>query len=524
MSENIGNPFEDAWEGIQEFASTNAATPVAPFAPQTPPPSPDPTNEPVLQPVPAVSSQIAAIPDSTPESTPELNPAPVPEPVPTPEPEPEPVPNPTPANDPKPVPQQKAAVASSEATLDLGSEDSAPDLFASFDENGEDDEDDEGINPDVAGDSIATTAAEEAPVIVLDTKPKTAEPPQDEIDNPLEAAMIAQETGSIFSALPVFEYGAATEPIEDQNQTFDELRIAKAVDFPELEEEKNVTWTVTYGKIVKTVNNTDAKKKKVGEFKRTIESSKEFMDALKKAKDKNPRCVLKPSVRAQSKGKSLSAYKGIYADIDEAEQSGKVIYILPARDGHVYEVRRSEIGTFATRTENCIELSDLRAGFVPALPLVPWECLSEIISFFREQLRDDGSYEAVANILWDKQCELFATYIPQQIVTHGTVVADLSDMPSPERYLHYMDIHSHNTMPARFSSIDDADEKATRVYAVIGRLDNLMPEISVRISNGGKYLSIDPMLVFEQFDCSCPLGWSDRVTIRSKAEVHHREV
>ena len=431
------------------------------------------------------------------------------------------VPVPTVAPTTPPAPAQETPKAVSDSLLDLGSEDTetTPDFLTSLD----DEESDDAPTLDSAEESADTmeNADDEAPKDELET----ADPPQDEeIENPLEAAIVAAETGSIFAALPVFEYAAATEPIEDLKQTFDALRVAKAVDFPELEDANRVTWTVTYGKIVKTVSGTDAKKKKIGEFKASLESSKEFMDALKKSKDKNPRCVLKPSVRAQSKGKVVSAYKGIYADVEEAAASGKAICIFPARDGRVYEMRTSEIGTFTTPTDNCIELSAVRAGFIPALPLIPWDRLHEIVGFFREQLREDGNYEALANILWDKYTGTYVTYIPQQIVTRGTVVSDLSDMPNSKRYLHYMDIHSHNTMPAKFSAIDDADEKATRVYAVIGRLDSFMPDISVRISNGGKYLPIDPMLIFKQFDSACPPEWIGRVTIRSRTEVCCREV
>ena len=466
MSEfNGNNPFEDAWADVPVFASAPAS----------------------------------AVPLETPE--PQVQPT---------------APAQTTASEPAPEPPE-TATTQQKPTLDLGSEDAAPNLFdMSYGE-----EVPEVTEPNVADD---TDDEQDPPEAIPEAEPETTEPDTSEIENPLEAMIVAAETSSIFSALPVFEYGAATEPIEDLKQTFDALRVAKAVDFPELEDANRVTWTVTYGKIVKTVSGTDAKKKKIGEFKASIESSKEFMDALKKSKDKNPRCVLKPSVRAQSKGKALSAYKGVYASIEEAEESGKLICVLPARDGNVYEIRSTEIGTFTSQTKNCTELSEVRAGFTPALPLVPWEILYEIIGFFREQLREDGNYEALANILWDKDDETFITYIPQQVVTRGTVISDLSDMPSSDRYLHYIDIHSHNIMPARFSAIDDADEKATRLYAVIGRLDSLIPEISVRMSNGGKYLPIDPVLVFEQFDSSCPQEWIERVTVRSPAEVCIREV
>ena len=37
--------------------------------------------------------------------------------------------------------------------------------------------------------------------------------------------------------------------------TFDELRIAKSEDFPELAEGKKVSWTVEYGKTVKPITD-----------------------------------------------------------------------------------------------------------------------------------------------------------------------------------------------------------------------------------------------------------------------------
>ena len=56
------------------------------------------------------------------------------------------------------------------------------------------------------------------------------------------------------------------------------------------------------------------------------------------------------------------------------------------------------------------------------------------------------------------------------------------DLPDDTRYLYYADIHSHNSMKAVFSAIDDMDERGTRLYLVIGRLDQFFPEISARIS------------------------------------------
>lgn len=131
--------------------------------------------------------------------------------------------------------------------------------------------------------------------------PKTPPAQTAEEINPLMAAIDLQEkknaakaAAPIFAQLPVFSYNGTEEPIENIDQTFEELRLAKADDFPEFDEGQGVSWTVTYGKIVKNVAT--PRKTKIGSLKREIESSKEFMDALKKAADKRPKCIVKPKV------------------------------------------------------------------------------------------------------------------------------------------------------------------------------------------------------------------------------------
>lgn len=108
---------------------------------------------------------------------------------------------------------------------------------------------------------------------------------------------------------------------------------------------------------------------------------------------------------------------------------------------------------------------------------------------------------------------------PEQAVSKISVDSQLSEKFVSERYIHYMDIHSHNTMSAFFSPVDDHDEKATRLYTVVGRLDKCVPEIKTRISNGGKFLEIDPAEVFEFTGGSFPKEWKKQVNIKHR----HRE-
>ncbi len=284
--------------------------------------------------------------------------------------------------------------------LDLGSEDNT-----GFDPFGDNDFTDEEI-PFTQPEEPAKPPTAEKPVKKADS---TAAPVKKEIPaNPLEQALAAAETKdaetsrtSLFTKPPVFVHGSATEDVDDPTKTFEELRIEKSVDFPELEDGKKVSWTVVYGTITKPVTN--PKDTAVGKIKSEIETSKEFLDALKKAKDKNPSCQLKPKIIAQSKGKA-SAYKGVFTSYEEADKSNKVITLFPARDGKVYEMRKTEMGNFLTPSLGNEMLSEARAGFYPALPFIPNHHLLDVISFFR-LMALHGDYEALVNVYWDKETE-----------------------------------------------------------------------------------------------------------------------
>lgn len=57
------------------------------------------------------------------------------------------------------------------------------------------------------------------------------------------------------------------------------------------------------------------------------------------------------------------------------------------------------------------------------------------------------------------------------------------------------ELHSHHTMPAFFSSIDDSDEQGFRFYAVIGRLLT-EPEIRVRVGLYGDMVNVPADSIF----------------------------
>ena len=138
-----------------------------------------------------------------------------------------------------------------------------------------------------------------APIAPPPAAPVTQSPVEAEQPaNPIEAAFAKQEMANaqqnLLEKKPIFCHKGAKEPIEDPTITFEELRICKAEDFVDLEEGKTVSWSMEYGGIRKEVK--DPKGTTIAAMKQSIERSREFLEALKKSKDKNPDCLVRPKV------------------------------------------------------------------------------------------------------------------------------------------------------------------------------------------------------------------------------------
>ena len=355
-----------------------------------------------------------------------------------------------------------------------------------------------------------TQAATAAPV----QQPAAAPVPQPAAGQVIDLFGAVAEDGvearlaRLANAAPVFEYGSIREDITDPAMTFEQLRVKMSADCPELEARSHVSWTVSCAGITERVSSADAS---IFETKAKIEKGRKFKDALKKLKekDRDPVCTVKPTVTAQKKGVlRFPGYKGLFCSTEQAEQSDKAIAYIPAQDGRVYEMRRNGIGTFIAPSQHIAELEGVRSGFHMSLPLLPAALLAQIIAFFRRVCVDYGrDVEALVNVLWDRQGRQYVLHVPPQRIDKASVETDLSQQPDPERYLHVMDVHSHNTMAARFSRTDDADEQATRLYMVIGRLDRYYPDIRCRFACGGRHVEVPAEQVCERTDVPFAPEW-----------------
>ena len=110
--------------------------------------------------------------------------------------------------------------------------------------------------------------------------------------------------------------------------TFEELRIRKSEDFTDLEEGKRVSWSVEYCGIRKEVK--DPKGTTIISMKETIERSREFLEALKKTKEKNPCCYVKLSIiikRTETQLSRLCVFSLLQPHRTEVRLTGKYRYL-----------------------------------------------------------------------------------------------------------------------------------------------------------------------------------------------------
>lgn len=126
--------------------------------------------------------------------------------------------------------------------------------------------------------------------------------------------------------------------------------------------------------------------------------------------------------------------------------------------------------------------SRLVQSFRFKLPKVPHNYFAMALSFFRRICDQMNQAEAYVCIYWDKEKEEYLIDVPVHAVSKGGVryERDIEKELNPNLVL-ALEIHSHNTMPGYFSPTDTADEKAMRLYGVIGRVNRKLPEWALRV-------------------------------------------
>jgi hypothetical protein len=111
-----------------------------------------------------------------------------------------------------------------------------------------------------------------------------------------------------------------------------------------------------------------------------------------------------------------------------------------------------------------------------------------------------GEAEAFCQVYYDTKEKEYVVHVPEQTVSKASVNYDatknLSEVDS-ERYIFVYEVHSHNTMGAFWSGTDNADEKDTRFYGVLGNLDKETIGEKYRYMIMGKEVEVKKEHIFD---------------------------
>ena len=160
--------------------------------------------------------------------------------------------------------------------------------------------------------------------------------------------------------------------------------------------------------------------------------------------------------------------------------------MVQGRDGYRYRIEQMPYGHFECREDGT------EADFHLSAQKIPGGLLCEIYWFFRK----NPCKEAAAQIFYDDKTGMYELYFPKQRSNMCHVVFD-RDMALEEEKVLVMDIHSHGRMDAFFSSVDNHDEKGTRLFLVLGKIDSTKPACKLRAGIAGHYKELAITDVFD---------------------------
>jgi hypothetical protein len=163
---------------------------------------------------------------------------------------------------------------------------------------------------------------------------------------------------------------------------------------------------------------------------------------------------------------------------------------------------------------------------------LPYRFFAQIVGLFK-QINTLHRAEALVYIWLDAAREgndAWRITVPKQRVSGGNVTVDEPRPAAPEQdqegnspFLLWGHIHSHNTMGAFFSSVDDSSEQQDGlIYGVVGKIDSYVPETKWRIRAAGSWAELKQELVCGSIPSfpAPPAEWLDQIKTHSTTSYY----
>lgn len=156
----------------------------------------------------------------------------------------------------------------------------------------------------------------------------------------------------------------------------------------------------------------------------------------------------------------------------------------------LFEIHDTEILMAVAKPVEVRGMDDtLSEGIIMKTPKIPNELYYTILKFLRTVYLRDKT-EATIHCFWDREKQEYLLWVPKQenAAAASTYERDKDKEFTQmcDQYVWVMTTHSHPTFAGNFSGIDDADEKDTRLFMVVGQIMNEVQDISLRTMVNGK--------------------------------------
>lgn len=224
--------------------------------------------------------------------------------------------------------------------------------------------------------------------------------------------------------------------------------------------------------------------------------------------------------KEQLKQRATAALCSYHIGLDDAAVSDKPIKFVLSGNG-LKKIVTNRVGSFIISAEEVPGLETITEGVLLSTPRIPYILLLRTISFFREVMAKFNNSEAMVQFYYNVEDNQYILHCPEQEVS-GASISFKRDEDMDKNHLLVLDVHSHNTMGAFFSAVDDADEKETRLFGVVGQLDKDQPAMKFRMGVGGIFRELNIFDIFENpfEDVSFPDEWLTKCVSR-KAVTYH---
>lgn len=133
-------------------------------------------------------------------------------------------------------------------------------------------------------------------------------------------------------------------------------------------------------------------------------------------------------------------------------------------------------------------------GFYLKIPRIPKMLREQMYDYFRSQMPN----EAICKITYNHRTGGFALLKPDNMSANRIAVSSSFTMPTDVDTEVIATFHSHNSMPAFFSSTDDAAElEHIGVFGVVGQLHRETPQVLIRAVYEGGVKNVMPVDFFD---------------------------